>query len=257
MACPYVCGPGHVFLGIGAQLVPLLLSLPSGSQSQQNVLRTVSSAAAGGPGTGAIFNGAGDIIGGTPTYPTPPPAAQLIQTFGVLNYLPLYLGTAEVTPRIEIHRGYAGWYDDEGGTTLPADDLYEGEEGLIVADINRWNEPAYAFVASIVNRLGAPSVRGFDAPQSVGSSLTYEGFRYPLWVQFPYAAKPEFALAGMPACYRFFSCNLLGPDVLEPLSHVPSRRRLVWRARRILSVVTGFAGLYDHDMINPLLPQVN
>lgn len=173
----------------------------------------------------------------------------------ITDFVPLYLGTAEDTPTIDIDRAYVPWYDDEGGTSFPADDIYESEQGLVVADISRWNEPVYAYIACVYNQLDPAGGRGYDPPFSVGTSMAYEGATYPLWVQFPYAAKLLYA--DMPPCYRFYCASLLGPDRLEPLNHLPSKRRLIWRARRYLNVVNGFAALYDHNMTTPPLPVVN
>jgi len=194
------------------------------------------------PGLGGNPNPAGTIINN----PIPYPTGTLINN---QQPMPFYLGSARVTPRIEIMRGWAPWRDDELGLSLPADELYEGEEALVVADINRWNEPVYAYIASMVAAQNG-YYRGVDVAGDVGTSMVMEGYSYPLWIQFPYAAKPAMAFGAggpMPAGYLFYNAALLGPDRLEPINYEPSERRLVWRCRRYLEVVSGDTWLYGHD----------
>ena len=221
---------------------------------QQNTLQTLNGGFQGG---GAIFDAYGQIVGvGPPPPPPVQPPASLISLLALQNRLPIYLGTAETTPAIDIKRNFRPWYDDEMGTSEEADDLYEGESATVTAIINRWNEPVYAFLACLVNQRALGGLRGFNLPREIGTSMTLEGFAYPLWVQFPYFAKAVNALAGMPPCYRFFNARLSN-DRLEPLNNESRKTLLVWQCRRFLDVVSGASALYDHDMFNPPLPAVN
>jgi len=239
-----------LFVGIGYQLVQVLQLV----RQQVHEIRTYS----GNPGSGAIFDADGNIIGGTPPPPPPvQPPAQLVAGLALQNRLPVYLGTAEITPTIDIERFFLPWYDDEMGTSDPADELYEGDSATVTALVNRWYEPVYAFLACLVNRAPLGGLRGFNLPQEIGSSLVMEGFTSPLWVQFPFFAKTVMGGDGfMPPCYRFFNAHLTN-DRLEPLNHEPRKTLLVWQCKRYLDVVSGASGLYDHDMFNPPLPVVN
>lgn len=193
-----------------------------------------------------------DFSGGSPldNNPQRPVPASLFEilTQGLIKtgFLPVYLGTAERSPSIEIVRGWLPWFDDEMGSSLPADELYEGEEAWVTADVNRWNEGVYAFLSAVINRGALGGARGVNYPSDVGTSMVYEAFSYPLILQFPYAGKPQYRFQRMPAGYRFFNATLAGPDRLEPLGTQPSKRRLIWRCRELLDLDSGAMGLYDN-----------
>ncbi len=254
MAGPYVTGTAHLFVGVPATLLSFLVAWPGGSQA-------VMQAAPGGSldfGPGQDFSGlfvpqaaAGSSgivnnVGGGAIQNFPQPPQSLIVALALVTRVPVYLGSARKSPRIESENSFLPWYDDEGGTSLPADDLYEGEQVQIIADLNRWNEPVVAFMQQTVP--GPGGFRGIDLPQSIGTSMVMEGATFPLYVQFPYAAKPAMGLRGLPPGYRYFNARLDNPDAFDDLGYQPATRRLIWVARRYLDVVSGIAGLYDHDL---------
>jgi len=192
-------------------------------------------------GGGNIVNQQGGPVGKLFSQPTPTT---------VWARLPYYLGTARLSAVIEIERGWHPWHDDELGLSFAEDSLEEGEEAVVVVDINRWNEPVYLVLSKITAQAGGAG-RGAWLAGDTGTSVMFEGFTYPLWLQFPYAAKPAMAAGRggpMPAGYHFWNAVLYGPDRLEPLNHTPSERRLIWRCRRYLDAVSGISVLYDHDM---------
>lgn len=178
--------------------------------------------------------------------PRRPTSGALVTFLTKVGFIPIYLGTAERSPSIEIVRGWLPWFDDELGSSLPADELYEAEEAWVTADVNRWNEPVYAFIAAVINRGPLGGARGQNYPSDVGTSMVHESFTYPLILQFPYAGKTLYQLYGMPAGYRFFNATLAGPDRLEPLGTEPSKRRLIWRCREYLDLESQAMALYDN-----------
>lgn len=167
-----------------------------------------------------------------------------LQTGGAL----LYLGTAERWPQVTIRPHYAPLFNDIGGG-VPVDMCYDGEEAFTIADISRWNEPVYALLSARPRpSSGLLTPRGADIAGDVGTLMVTEGHAYPVVVQFPYAAKPAYAAAGMPAGYRFPTSYLAGPDTLEPLGTTPSKRRLIWHHLRQYSAVAQAFVLYNHDL---------
>lgn len=250
MASTFVHGPTHIFVGID----PILVSLIGFGATTPTSLQTVMVPAYDAPDYGSIgsygdpygpLNPAqGATLDNNPHNPPPPPLVQILLKIG---YVPVYLGTAEKSPVLEINRGWLPWQDDEQGTSIPSDELYEGEEVWVTADISRWNEPVYAALAAVINRGPLGGARGMNFSGDIGTSMVYEGYTYPLILQFPFAGKPLYAARGMPPGYRMFNAILAGPDRLDPLGTGPSKRRLVWRCRDYLDLVSGASALYDHN----------
>jgi hypothetical protein len=261
VAQPFVTGPAHLFVGIAYQAYQAYLQLQNQIQRLQTTQNTntltLDNGTQGSSGTISGYCTVSPPLNSAPPQPNAVQAPPTLTAILLLqNRLPVYLGSAEETPTINIERSFRPWYDDEMGNTNPADDLYDGDSAVVSADVNRWNEPVYAFIASLVNRAPLGGVRGLNLAQEIGTSMTMEGFSYPLWVQFPFAAKPAMAQGGLPFCYRFFNAHLTN-DRLEPLNNEPRKTRLIWQCRRILDVVSGVAALYDHDQFNPPLPTAN
>jgi len=253
MAIVYVTGPVHIYVGIEPVRALLLGTTTASLKTTFNPPSDTNPSLGASLGLQWTDNG---IVQGVPPGPTlsnnpqrPAPQA-LVSALLRLALLPVYLGTAEECPRVEIVRGWLPWYDDEQGTTLPADELYEAEESWVTADLTRYNETVYAAIAAVISRaaLGGGS-RGMNFPSDVGTSMVYEGFTYPLILQFPYVGKPIFAVRGLPAGYRYFNATLAGPDRLETMGSQARKTRLVWRCREYLDLDSGAMALYDHAMV--------
>src|SRR5690348_16792822 len=93
----------------------------------------------------------------------------------------LYLVTCEEAPEIVIEPKYSGTKNDLGGSEIPFDMQYEGEQGLISLDLNRYNEPVYAALAS---RPRFGGVRGLNGGADVGTLMQTEGLSLVTWVLF-------------------------------------------------------------------------
>lgn len=156
---------------------------------------------------------------------------------------PLYLGTGERAPWIEIKAEWEPLFNDLGGTKVPIDEAYEGEHGFVGVDLTRWNESVYQLATS---RTRHDLQRGLDLSSDIGTLMVHEAAAYPLWVAFPYNSKP--AYASMPPGYRFLRAHLLGPDRHEPQGTAPKKVRCLWHCLRALTSAVGTLTLYDHDM---------
>lgn len=163
---------------------------------------------------------------------------------------PVFLGHAERSPSIQIRPSFSPVFNDIAGQRVPYDYIYDGEEGMVSADVTRWNESVYTTIASRPLHSGAD---GLNAPGEIGSLMGLEGLAYPLWLLFPYASKPAMVAGGMPAGYRFAKAFLEGPDGLDGLGTTNRRLRLNFKCMRDFqgegaALFPGTLYLYDHDM---------
>jgi hypothetical protein len=180
----------------------------------------------------------------------------------------MLLGTCETGPRVVKRPYFRPWHTSRRGDA-PDTMIFTGEDALIYAPINWYDEAVYARICS---RPFRNNTRGRQETGAVGTLMGDEGETYKLWVAFPYAGKtnpPGVAALGggpvalgltvmknMPAGYRYTSAYLFGPDMLDPLG---SQARIVGlifhatlkKAGTILTSVYAnliYETLYDHDM---------
>jgi len=166
-----------------------------------------------------------------------------------------YLGTAEYAPNIQIRAGYLPVHNDLGGSVVPFDSSFQGEEGFTFVDINRYNEIVLARIQARPRNHFANQQppRGLNYPGDIGSLMIQEGLAYSVVVVFPYAAKP--AMAGMPFGYRFPFSWLLGPDDLKELGTKPRKVGLVFYHGRGFNPLNGQFLVYDNTL--PQLPAID
>lgn len=126
--------------------------------------------------------------------------------------LPIFLGTCEEAPIIELKPYYRPLATGDSGDT--ADDvMFMGEEAMIFADINWYLESVYATISA---RPRYGSVRGSTSPRDIGTLMLRSGNTYPLWVVFTGSVRP--AMGGASAlvgaigggALGFVGANLLG-----------------------------------------------
>jgi hypothetical protein len=134
------------------------------------------------------------------------------------------------------------------------DRSYQGQYGIVRADLTRWNEPVLAACQSRPNFTGT---RGLNAFGNIGELMLTEGLAYPLWVFFPYSpanAGGKVAYTGMPAGYRYLNAWLMGPDTM-PVGTLARKVSCVFIAMTGFNPVTGAMPLYDFNMTG--LPAIN
>jgi hypothetical protein len=164
-----------------------------------------------------------------------PPNLSLLQGFN--NQAIGYLGTAKKWPQIALARYYHPVWNDLGGSKIPIDELWQGEDALVGAEVNRWNELVYEAIATIP--LGGAGVTGSNGPAEMGTAMVFEGFTFDVWVAFPYSPAlgwptAKAAYLGMPPGYHFPACVNLGPDRLQPIGVGEERStHLLFKAKRI------------------------
>jgi hypothetical protein len=177
---------------------------------------------------------------------------------------PVLLGTCEAGPRIVKRPRFREWHTSRRAD-VPETMIFTGEDALIFAPVNWYDESVYARICARPFR-NAP--RGRIERGAEGTLMKEEGETYKLWLAFPYSTKINTSLdasapAGpggfglsvmknMPAGYRYPNAYLLGPDVLDPLGSQARLTSLVFHA--VLEEETEatkrqlYETLYDHNM---------
>jgi hypothetical protein len=157
---------------------------------------------------------------------------------------PIFLGTSEQAPKIELHDEWEPIFNDLSGK-VPYDMSYQGEMAHTFASLTRWNEPVLAVIQKRT-RLGA-NIRGLDQIGDIGSLMLTQGQAYTLWVVFPFVTNPAFSTGGMPAGYRFPASYLKGPDDM-PIGTRARKVGIIWESLRAYDPTRGLFLLYDHNM---------
>lgn len=248
MTQPYSTGPCHIFVGVGGGVIG-----PSGGY-----VPPARNADAPTLNLPAIAASTGGVAGGFALGAVRPPVIntdgyhnttneQTAQTFNsatqrrarqTYERKPVYLGTCEDCPRVTF-RPFTkpvrtDWSCEE------ADDVsFLGEEAIISAALNRYNEQVYLAMAARPAFYGS---HGTSSRFDRGTLMRRAGLTYPVWLLFPYYAKNAMSAGGMPPGYRFIESYIEG-DTLESLGTKTKMVGIVWRAIRQQRGV-----LYDHDM---------
>jgi hypothetical protein len=156
----------------------------------------------------------------------------------------LYIGTGERAPKIRLLPEWDAVMNDLGGTKLPFDYLYEGEEALVGVTLTRWNQPVLDILRTRTNRAAPP---GFTLPTDLGALMVAEGLTFNLYLFFPFATKAAMAAGGMPAGYHFHYAFLQGPDDLERGTG-PNKDQTMFHCVRGFDITTGRMTLYDFSV---------
>jgi hypothetical protein len=133
--------------------------------------------------------------------------------------------------------------NDIAGPRIAFDQMYAGEEGMVSADLTRWNEPVYQSISSRPDPIAG--ARGTDRNLYRGTMMLHENVAYDLWVQYPASALAAYAT--LPAGYHFFKAFLEGPDQLSPGVR-PYKVRTIFHCLAFYSPADGNFSLYDHNM---------
>lgn len=162
------------------------------------------------------------------------------------SFTPLYLGTGERAPYVEVTPYYKPLFASITGSETPFDYMWTGEDATIIVDLTRWNEQVYQQIVARPNcKVTGPVVRGKYQPKDVGTVMGAEGLTFDLWLQFPYAAKSTYT--DCPRGYHFYRSIVIGPDGITPGTQ-PNKRRLIFKAWRYLKVADGTAQLYETNI---------
>ncbi len=159
---------------------------------------------------------------------------------------PVFFGTAETEPYIDISPAFLPVFNDLGGKVKPFDKSSQGEDGSVLSEMNRFNEGVYQLMATRPNPRAIGVPLGTTLLTDIGAIMNQEGLGFPLWVSFPNNAKA--AYSDMPAGYHFFSAWLEGPDHTRPGTR-DLNRRCLWYCSRVFDITPPATfDLYDFDM---------
>lgn len=164
---------------------------------------------------------------------------------------PIYLGVAEVTPKITVRPHFQGVFSDIGGPDIPHDWMFTGRDGMSTLDLTVYNWPVLLrSMQRPNNNLAAAFLT--DLAGSIGALMNTEGFSYQVWFQFPYSTKPAFA--GMIPGLRFPTSWLFGPEEFD-MGTKPNKIHLQFYHARSLNQSTGDWLLGDINMAGiPAVP---
>lgn len=169
----------------------------------------------------------------------------------------MFLGTCERAPRISVKRSWTPVMNDIGGQQEPFDMMYQGQSGVVTAEMTYWNEEVYELMARHdVSTLGFAQ-RGVDFIGEIGSLMVYENMAFHLILTFPHAAFPPYVTGpggAMPAGYHFFAAILKGPDDVV-VGTQPMKRIMQWECVRVWNRTDG--GMYLYNNTTGILPSID
>lgn len=167
----------------------------------------------------------------------------------VSSPVPKFLGYCERMPRRMIRPTYSPVFVDVGGQQIPFDLCKQGSDAIIVCDFTYFNFPIYQELRSVTASANTvPGDLGTLMATEQGVSLQ-AGF--PLWMPFPYSAKPS--MSTMDTGEHYFCCCCMNDD-LDQLGTVAMKKRLVFHAIRkfdgSVNNANGWGGftLFDTDV---------
>lgn len=169
---------------------------------------------------------------------------------GVNGNSPVFLGTGETAPDIEIRTQWEPLMNDLGGSKVPFDYLCEGEEAIVSVELTRWNEKVLKAIQARPHASGGP--RGTQNYLDIGSLMLTENLAYTMWLYFPFSQKAAFqnaANGAMPEGYRFPATFLEGPDVRR-VGTKANKVRCIFHCIRYFTFTNGVSKfvLFDENM---------
>ncbi len=129
--------------------------------------------------------------------------------------VPVFIGTCQSAPEIDIQPSFHHVMNDLGGNQKPFDRMWEGEEGMVSGVLNRFN---YLTLLRMMSRprtnTATPGTAGINISGDVGTLMGQEGLTYHLWVAFPKGGTLPYP--DLVPGYHFYAAMLLGPDKIQP-----------------------------------------
>lgn len=125
----------------------------------------------------------------------------------------LFVGTSQGDVQVTQQIAKIPVYNSVGGRTFPTDELYDGEIHFISFILNRVDPSLlYQMLMSAPDPYsGSPVVAGTTPINMVGTLYGTEGYSFPFWLVFPYAAK----FPGTPVGRRYWHCSVESPTTVD------------------------------------------
>lgn len=104
----------------------------------------------------------------------------------------MYLGTAEVTPQLQVRQYSQIVHNDEAGKTLPGQKTYDGQAASIAVTFSRWSRKAWEDILLCGLQAGVDFDFGAETRWSRGG-LMFGTRDYELWQVFEHATRVPLA----------------------------------------------------------------
>lgn len=153
-----------------------------------------------------------------------------------LSGVPFYVGTCERCPSDDVEVHYEPVMNDLGGPRVPFDREFQGAEGVVVLDLNR-------FVWNNLNELlkypryGENVAMGLTSRLDRGSLLLQNGLSYELWLQYSFYGTAN-ATPGLPPGVYYPACCTVG-NMKPKQGSTVMNRRLIVEPNNVWSAVDG------------------
>jgi hypothetical protein len=127
-----------------------------------------------------------------------------------------YLGTAEVTPQMQIRKYKTNVMNDIAGRTLPFQKTYDGEAAVVSTLLTRWSKYAYDAILNqgkslgLVHAWGAGSETRWSRGALVYGQLTFE-----MWQVFDNSLNTTIATPGLELGYYWPQVEILDHDTVS------------------------------------------
>jgi hypothetical protein len=157
---------------------------------------------------------------------------------------PVFLGHSEVGFTIEERPEWEPVICDLAGTKIPFDIQDMGEDAVVHGTLTRWNEPVFNKLLAHPRSGGTP---GRNISGDRGFLMQQEGGAVPIWLVFPYVAKPAMAAGGMPPGRRY-PFAVVQQKSMAPCGSKALKRLVVFHCLPAFNVATGSFTLYDTNM---------
>lgn len=181
-----------------------------------------------------------------------------------------YLGTFERPPKINISPAYTPVMNDLGGTVLPTDRVFQGQEAQISGTMNRFNMTT---MQGLMRQNGLPAVivapgnqaaglaigEGTNTLAAYGGLMNQDVLGFVFYIVFSRGAVAAQTAVGLIPGYRFFSTFLEGPHDISAGSG-EFKQAVSFRAQRLIlpsvagPLLTGMS-CYDHAVAG--MPPIN
>lgn len=160
---------------------------------------------------------------------------------------PLLLGTCMGGVQLRANPAYDPVMNDIGGSILPVDETYQGEEWSVsgLLTVGDW-----AVLEMLAARPSTSSTPGTTQFGELGTLMVAENKWPQLWVQFPYATK-AYQSSSIVAGYHFFAAKFLGPEI--NVSTKNSTIPVGFECKRKIQA-GGIFKTYDHNMAGCVFP---
>lgn len=189
----------------------------------------------------------------------PGPALIYVGVANSQGVTPEFFGTGETAPDVDVNGSLIPVMNDLGGTTLPFDRIWDGEEAMISVVINRFNWATMRKLLARPNFRRVAPTPGTSISGDIGTLIGGEGMTYNLWLQWTYATKASMSGGApegpMPGGFRFFSAFMSYPTKM-PGGTKDQKNSCIFQCQRGFGIPGGAGngipvgnfGLYDWDM---------